>query len=88
NYFFINGKMRLSSSAADALTGPPVRLAGQCKWHINAARKNGQAVVSAGLKDENGCTLRIVRHSGGTISPRLSLITEGKVALEEDMKFG
>ena len=88
NYFFINGKVRLSSSAADALAGPPVRLAGQCKWQINSTRRNGQAMVSAGLKDENGCTLRIVRRLGKTLSPRLSLIKDGKVELEKDMEFG
>jgi hypothetical protein len=88
NYFFINGKVRLSSSAAEALAGPPVRMAGPCKWQINAGRKSGKAVVSAGLKDENGCTLRIVRQSGRTLSPRLSLVKDGKVELEENMKFG
>jgi hypothetical protein len=88
NYFFINGKMRLSSSAADALAGPPVRLAGPCRWQINGSRRGGKAMVSAGLKDENGCTLRIVRHSGGTQSPRLSLIKDGRVTLEKDMEFG
>ncbi len=88
NYFFINGKIRLSSSAAEALAGPPVRLGGQCKWQIEAGRKSGKAVVSAGLKDENGCTLRLVRLSGKTLSPRLSLVKDGKVELEENMKFG
>lgn len=88
NYFFIFGKMRLSSNAADALTGPPVRLAGQCKWQIDSKWKSGKAVVSAGLKDDNGCTLRSVRLSGRTLSPRLRLVKDGKVELEEDMKFG
>ncbi|MHC4167273.1 MAG: hypothetical protein ACYSWQ_09980 [Planctomycetota bacterium] len=88
NYFFINGKIRLSSSAAEALAGPPVRLGGQCKWQISSKRKSGKAVVSAGLKDENGCTLRSVRQSGRMQSPRLSLVKDGKVELEENMKFG
>ncbi len=88
NYFFINGKMRLSSSAADALTGPPVRLAGHCKWNISASRRSGKSMVSAGLKDGNGCTLRIVTRPGGKPSPRLSLIKNGKIELEKDMEFG
>ncbi len=88
NYFFINGKMKLSSSVAEALTGTPVRLGGQCKWQISSARKSGKAMVSAGLKDENGCTLRLVRRSGRTLSPRLSLLKDGTVELEENMKFG
>lgn len=88
NYFFINGKARLSSSAADALAGPPIRLAGPCKWQIESKSKSGKAMVSAGLKDENGCTLRSVRQARGRPSPKLTLAKDGKVELEEDMKFG
>lgn len=88
NYFFINGKARLSSSAADALAGPPIRLAGPCKWQIESKSKSGKAMVSAGLKDENGCTLRSVRKARERPSPRLILVKNGKVELEEDMKFG
>jgi hypothetical protein len=88
SYMFINGKMRLSPSIAEAMTAPPVRLAGTCKWDISAKRSKGKAMVSAGLKDENGCTLRLLRRSGKTLSPRLSLIKDGKTILEESMKFG
>ena len=88
NYFFINGKMKLSSSAAEALAGTPVRLAGPCKWQISARTRNGKPTVSAALKDENGCTLRIVRRGGKTISPTLTLIQGGKVKAEEKMTFG
>jgi len=88
HYFFINGKARLSPSVAGALTGPPVRLAGPCKWQISSKYESGKPVVSAALKDENGCTLRSVRNSRNVLSPRLSLTKDGKVALEENMKFG
>jgi hypothetical protein len=88
NYFFINGRIRLSSSVADAMTGPPIRLGGQCKWQISSGSKDGKAMVSAGLKDENGCTLRLVRLSGKILSPRLSLLQDGKVKAEKDMEFG
>jgi len=88
NYFFINGKIRLSSTAAEALAGPPVRLAGKCRWQINTGVKSGKEMVSAGLKDENGCTLRLVRLAGKILSPRLSLIEDGKVELEKDLEFG
>ena len=88
NYFFINGKMKLFSSAADALKGTPVLLGGECKWEISSQINNGKSVVSAGLKDRNGCTLRIVRRAGKTVSPTLSLIKDGKVKAEEKMKFG
>jgi len=88
NYFFINGKMRLSSSAADALAGPPVRFGSDCKWEISSRTKDGKATVSAGLKDENGCTLRLVRLSGKILPPRLSLVKNGKVEAEKELEFG
>ena len=88
NYFFINGKMRLSTSATNALIGPPLRLAGPCKWEINARIRDGKPMIPAGLKDENGCTLRIVRKGGKTISPKLTLIQDGQVKAEETMQFG
>jgi hypothetical protein len=88
NYFFINGRMTLFSSAADALKGTPVRLGGPCKWEINSQTRDGKQLVSAGLKDENGCTLRIVRKAGQTISPTLTVMQDGKVKAEEKMQFG
>lgn len=88
NYFFISGKMKLFSSAADALKGTPILLGGQCKWEISSQIRDDKSLVSAGLKDSNGCTLRIVRQEGKTVSPTLTLIKDGKVETEEKMKFG
>ena len=45
-------------------------------------------MISAGLKDKNGSTLRIVRQAGKTISPTLTLTQNGEVKMEEKMKFG
>ena len=88
NYFFINGRMKFTSTAAEALKGPAVTLAGKCDWQISSASKNGRATISAALKDKNGCTLRGVRLSGRRLSPRLSLIKDGKVEMEKDLEFG
>jgi hypothetical protein len=88
NYFFLNGKMSLFSNAADALKGNPVRLGSQCQWEISARTRDGKPMISAGLKDINGCTLRIVRRAGQTVSPKLTLIQDGQIKAEEKMKFG
>ncbi len=90
HYFFINGKMRLSASVVEARKAPPVRLGGPCKWDIRTSSKDGTAMVSAGLKDENGCTLRVVSQDGDgkDITPRLSLTKDGKIELEQAMEFG
>ena len=88
SYFFINGKIGLFSSAADALKGKPVHLGGECKWEISSQIRDSKSLVSAGLKDRNGCTLRVVRRAGQTVSPTLTLIKDGKVEMEQKMKFG
>ncbi|MDP2895803.1 MAG: hypothetical protein Q8Q12_04500 [bacterium] len=88
NYFFINGQMSLYSKAADALKGAPVRLGGTCKWEITGGIREKDALVSAGLKDENGCTLRIVNGETENPSPELTLIKNGKTLAQEKMSFG
>lgn len=88
NYFFINGKVMFYSNIDNALKGTPVRLGDQCRWEIDSRIKNGRPMISAGLKDKNGSTLRIVRQAGKTISPTLTLTQNGEVKMEEKMKFG
>jgi hypothetical protein len=88
NYFFINGKMQLFSSAADALKGTPVRLGGECKWQLSSQVRGSKVLVSAGLKDDNGCTLRLVSEPKGDLSPMLTLIKDGTVVIREKMEFG
>ena len=88
NHFFINGQMNLYPKAADALKGTPVRLGGTCKWEISSGIREKDALVSAGLKDENGSTLRIVNGATGDPSPQLTLIKDGKTVAQEKMSFG
>ncbi|MHC4203310.1 MAG: hypothetical protein ACYSTT_01555 [Planctomycetota bacterium] len=88
NYFFINGKINLYPSVDEALKGTPVVLGGDCKWEISSRTQDGKSLISAGLKDINGCTLRSVRRNDEMVSPALSLLKDGKVEAEEKMKFG
>lgn len=88
NYFFINGKIKLYSSIDEALKGTPVLLGSECKWDISSRIQDGKPLISAGLKDRNGCTLRVVTQGGQMLSPSLTLLKNGKVEAEEKMKFG
>ena len=88
SYFFINGKIKLYSSIDEALKGTPVLLGGECRWQISSRIRDGKSLISAGLKDINGCTLRSLRRNGQMVSPVLTLIKDGKVETEEKMKFG
>ena len=87
-YFFINGKMKLYPTLDEALKGTPILLGGECRWQISSRIQDGKPLISAGLKDRNGCTLRVVTQNGQMLSPALTLIKDGKTKLGEKMKFG
>ena len=74
--------------ASDALKSKPVVLAGKCKWEIGSRTEKGKVIVSAGLKDQNGCTLRILSGPQGNLTPMLTLLKEGQKAFEQKMEFG
>jgi hypothetical protein len=88
HYFFVNGKIKLFSSIEEAMKGTPILLEGECRWQISSRIQEEKSLVSAGLKDRNGCTLRVVTQSGQMLSPSLTLLKNGKVEAEEKMKFG
>lgn len=50
NYFFINGKARLFSSADEALRGTPIRFGGDCKWEISSRTKDGKVEAEKELE--------------------------------------
>ncbi|OHB76401.1 MAG: hypothetical protein A2Z25_18070 [Planctomycetes bacterium RBG_16_55_9] len=87
-YYFINGKIKLFPSLEEALKGTPALLGGECRWQINSRIQEGKSLVSAGLKDINGCTLRVVTKNGQMLSPSLTLLKDSQVVAEEKMKFG
>jgi hypothetical protein len=88
DYFFINGTMRLYSSAAAALDGAPVCLAGECSWKIASAHRDGQVVISAALQDGNGCNLRSVNGPAKEAQPKLTLTGGGREVQAQKMEFG
>ena len=89
NYFFINGKMTLYPTLSEALKGAPLCLGGRCQWDISAQAKGNETVISAGLKDENGGTLRSLSAQGQKdLKPSLTLLQNGKVITEKKLEFG
>jgi len=89
SYYFINGQMELSSTATEALKNKPVILGGKCKWDITTRPKNNDTIISVGLKDENGCTLRTLQgRIQKELSPVLTLVKDNKVVKKKKMTFG
>lgn len=84
DFFFINGKFHMYSSAADALAGQPIVLASKCKWAVTS-RQNGQnAALGVTLKDINGCSLRTARNASGVLAPVVTVTAgEGKELLKD-----
>jgi hypothetical protein len=88
NYMFINGVAEFYSTASEAVKGKPILLAGGCKWEVASRTENERIVVSAGLKDENGCTLRILSGPHGNPVPALTLTKDDQKIFEQKMAFG
>ena len=80
--------MPLYPTAAKALAGAPVSLGGACKWDINVRTQGKKVMVSAGLKDTNGSTLRTLSGPSGSMSPKLTLLQEDKAVKNDKMTFG
>jgi len=88
NYFFINGKFHVYPTAAEALKGEPIRIGSKCDWEITAQQNGENVALSVGLKDANGCTLRIVRSSAGEPAPTITVLDKSGKALVKDQKLG
>ena len=88
SYFFINGTVSFYPTAAEALRGTPLRLGGPCSWEIASSAAGDQPSVTAGLKDENGSTLRVVSQAEKPVVPELRLLRDGREVLKQKMEFG
>ncbi|MCY2953788.1 MAG: hypothetical protein NTU53_17700 [Planctomycetota bacterium] len=87
NYFFINGKFHVYPTATDAMRGEPIKIAGKCDWSVTAKQDGENAVVSVGLKDANGCTLRTASSPAGDVAPTLTLLDKAGKEIVKDKKL-
>jgi hypothetical protein len=88
-YTFLYGKIVFASSAAEALKSTPVWVGAGCKWTLTSQVSEGKMHISATLKDDSGCTARLIGHGPGKeISPTLTLSQSGAVILKKTMEFG
>lgn len=88
-FFFGNGEMIFYPSMSEALKGKPVCVGSKLDVKINHSTKGHKVVISAVLKDANGCSLIGILTSHGKLSPQLTLLTaSGKSVIQEKMGFG
>jgi len=84
NFFFINGQHHTYPTAAEALAGQPIVLAGKGKWSVQASQKGTDVAIAVALKDTNGCTLRVARTATGEVAPAITVVdSAGKELLKK-----
>jgi len=88
SFFFINGSFNLYPSAAAAIGGKPLVLAGKCHWDLTAKQAGAEVSLSVGLKDTNGCTLRSVTSPNGAITPLITVFDKAGKEIVRNQKLG
>jgi hypothetical protein len=86
--WFINGHGLVYRTAEAARKGKAIRLGPPFRFDVKASTRGPDALVTVGLKDANGCTLRMLRAGKATRSPAFVLANDGGQVFEEDLSFG
>jgi len=75
--WFINGRVTFHTTAAAAADAAPVRMGPPFTFQTGSRTRGPDALVQVGLKDSNGCTMRLARVAGTERKIRVHLF-EGK----------
>jgi hypothetical protein len=97
--FFINGKAPLKPTAEEAAEGPAIRLGPPFHFDLTSTKRGPDALVNVGLKDANGCTLRIANRlsagqavrnpaMGNAAQIQLAFFAGGEVRSILEAKYG
>lgn len=71
--WFINGRMPLFTTAKAAAEELPAILGQNLAFEVTATTRGPQALLNVGLKDPNGCTLRLARVGAEQQTPTVTL---------------
>jgi len=63
--YFINGRVTLYADAAKAKAAKPIRLGPPFTFDTGSSQRGPDALLRVGLKDGNGCTMRLARDNAG-----------------------
>ncbi len=86
--WFINGKTTLYTDREAAARSRPVRLGPPFRFEVGATTRGMQSLVRVGLKDGNGCTMRLARVDGAERRIRVVLRSGEKEVLAVTAEYG
>ncbi len=86
--WFINGRVKFHTDPEAAAAAEPIRMGPPFTFKIGTRTEGRQGLVSVGLMDMNGCTLRLARQDGQVVSPTLKLFQDGTEVLLTQASYG
>jgi len=86
--WFINGKVAYHRTARDAAEADPIRLGGPFHFAVSTRTRGPEALVSVGLKDANGCTLRLYRKARTEVRPHFRLLSGDEAKVDTHAPYG
>jgi hypothetical protein len=86
--WFINGKTMFHATAEAAAKAKPLRMGPPFHFETTTSTQGTKGLVNIGLKDANGCTMRLARLDKGEVRPQVRLIQNGEQRFEEHAAYG
>jgi hypothetical protein len=86
--WFINGRTTLTTDRMTAQKAPPIRLGPPFSFTAAGATKGAEALLRFGVKDGNGCTMRLARVGKVQRRPEVVLSAEGKEVEKATATYG
>jgi len=92
--FFINGTASLHPSAEEAAKGKVIHIGPPFRYEVRSSTRGDKALINVGLKDANGCTLRIASprgpdgKRGETSNITLTFLSGGKEGSSLEAQYG
>lgn len=86
--WFINGRVKFYTDRAAAAAADAIRMGPPFHFQTGTRVRGRQALVNIGLKDSNGCTLRLARKDGRQVQPHLRLLKDAEEVFQTPASYG
>jgi hypothetical protein len=86
--WFINGRATFHTTAEAASAAEPIRMGPPFRFQTGTRTRGRQALVTVGLKDVNGGTLRMAKIGRGELRPHVEIIDDGETRYEAWARYG
>ncbi len=86
--YFINGQVLFHTTPEAAAAAKPIRLGPPFHFETSTKTRGREGLVSVGLKDGNGGTLRLARIGKGQVRPKIKLTQDGAQRFEAWATYG